>query len=168
MKITLLLTLLFTISCINPQSYENKSKIIDSMATAVTMENKDINHIDAKDLMLKMEQKSYDSILVDARSRGEQLVSMIPGAVPKDVFEKNKKNFKDKEIITYCTIGGRSSSFARKLNSEGFKTSSLKGGVLAWAHAGGVFDSQGQQTKKVKFLNDAWDILPKGYEGVSP
>ena len=138
------------------------------MATAVTMENKDVNHIEASALMEKMMQKSYDSILVDARSRSEQLVSMIPGAVPKDVFEKNKANFKDKEIITYCTIGGRSSSYSKQLMAQGFKTTSLKGGVLSWAHAGGTFDNQGQETKKVKFLNDAWNILPEGYEGVTP
>jgi rhodanese-related sulfurtransferase len=168
MKITLLLTLFLTISCIQPETYKNKGKIVESMATSTTMENKDIPHINAQDLMLKMSQKSYDSILVDARSRDEQLISMIPGAVPKDVFDKNKANFKDKEIITYCTIGGRSSAYSRELINQGFKSTSLKGGVLSWAHAGGVFDNQGNETKKVKFLNDAWNILPEGYEGVTP
>ncbi|EQC49719.1 rhodanese-like protein [Bacteriovorax sp. DB6_IX] len=168
MKKITLITLLFLVSCINPNSYENKAKIVESMATSVTMENKDIPFIEAKDLMFKMTQKSYDSIVVDARSESEQLVSMIPGAVPKHVFDKNKENFKDKEIFTYCTIGARSSAYARELIKNGFKATSLKGGVLSWAQAGGIFDNGGVQTKKVKFLNDAWNILPEGYEGVTP
>ncbi len=168
MKKLIPLSLFILVSCINPQSYENKGKIVDSMATAVTNENKDIPFVEAKDLMVQMQQKSYTAILVDARSQLEQATSMIPGAVPKHVFEENKRNFRDKEIITYCTIGGRSSAYSRELMAQGFKSTSLKGGVLAWAQEKGSFTLEGKDTKKVHFLNDAWNILPEEYEGVSP
>lgn len=168
MKKITLLCIIFLTSCINPQSYGNKKDIITSWAKSIRDKNPDVKVISASELNTRLQNKDFTMVLVDARSQDEQMTSMIPGAIPKVAFEADKESFKHKLVVTYCTIGGRSSAYSRDLQKAGFETVSLDGGVLAWAHNGFVFDYQGTETKKVKFLNEAWNVLPKGYEGVVP
>ena len=162
-----LLSLLVT-SCVDPQNTNNKSGVVISMAQSVKMKNKDIKHIAAKDFLKRTEMKDDTLVIVDVRSTEEQMESTIPGAIPKELFEKHMKHFKGKDIISYCTIGARSSKYTRELQKKGFKAMSLEGGILSWIHYGGKIFQNDKEVKTVRFLNEAWNLLPEGYKGVHP
>ncbi len=107
-------------------------------------------------------------MLVDVRTVKERKVSIIKNAITKEQLEINLNYYKSKKILVYCTIGERSSIYAYQLKAKGITTvANLRGGVLKWAHAGGVFvDSQGNETKKVNVYAKAWNFLPVGYIGI--
>lgn len=105
-------------------------------------------------------------ILVDVREEHETKISMIPNAITMKEFEANKANYRHHEVVTYCTIGVRSTQYAKKLSADGFTALNLKGGVLAWAHADMGFVSKNGATKTVHVYSKAWNLLPKNYTGV--
>jgi len=105
-----------------------------------------------------------ESILVDVRSPAEQQVSMIPGAITVAEFEKNKHKYKNKIVITYCTIGYRSGRFAGQLIKENFNAFNLEGSLLGWVHTNGqLLDAKGRPTKKLHIYSKGWNYLPKGF-----
>ncbi len=115
---------------------------------------------------LLVAQKTGKVVLVDVREPAEQEVSMIPGAIPGRQFEEEGKLHETKQIVVYCTIGYRSGLYAKKLDKQDRHVFNLKGGILAWAHAGkAVVDLKGP-TKRVHVYGRAWNLLPRGYEAV--
>jgi len=75
---------------------------------------------------------------------------VIPGAVQIDFmdsaeFEKGIAQLdRDKDILVYCKVGGRSAKAAKYLENEGFqKVFDLKGGFDSWSAAG-------KQTEKLQ------------------
>lgn len=99
--------------------------------------------VDAKTAAKMIEAGSIDMILdvrdidefsgPDGRIKGAQLVpsDKIPASMDKLV------SFKEKTLLVYCSVGGRSDRAARYLASSGFKNVlDLSGGVLAWKAAG--------------------------------
>jgi rhodanese-related sulfurtransferase len=169
-KLVLITTLLMTTSCINPSKIANKVAVVDSMRKSIDKKYPDVKTIEAKDLILKRSQKSFSGIIVDCRTTDEMKVSMIGGAAPLEMFDKIKTNFKDKVIYTYSTVGSRAAQYAQKLTQEGFNAVNLSGGILTWLHAGGDLKKAGskEEARKVKLLNKAWNLLPKGFEGIVP
>ncbi len=107
-----------------------------------------------------------DTIYVDVREDKEIKVSMIPNAITMKEFSLNEDQFKDKNIVVYCTIGYRSGLFTKKLLDKGFSAFNLKGGVLMWSHADKEFTSNGKPTKKVHVYGGTWDLVNDGYTSV--
>ncbi len=167
-KLLILTLTLFLSSCVDPKNTDNKSGVVISMAKSVALKNNDIKHMQATELLKRRENKIDDLIIVDVRTKAEQMESMIPGAISKELFEKHAKYFKDKDIVSYCTVGSRSSEYTRELQKNGYKAYSLQGGILSWIHRGGKVFKEDKEVKKVRFLSEAWNLLPKGYEGVFP
>lgn len=69
----------------------------------------------------------------DGRIKGAQLVPFdkIPASMDK------LASFKEKTLLVYCAVGGRSDHAARYLASSGFKNVlDLSGGIFAWKAAG--------------------------------
>lgn len=93
------------------------------------------------------------------------LIRGISGAISKAEFEKRRHQYKNKLIISYCTIGIRSGSYTRKLLSQGLHAKNLRGGVLNYAHQGLKFFHNNKETKNIHIHNEAWNLLPKGYIG---
>ena len=113
-------------------------------------------------------QSGEAMVLVDTRTEKEQQVSMLPGAIRQQDFLRDKAKYKQHFIISYCTIGERSSQFSRELSRHGFRAANLRGSILAWAHAGYlVYDPEGKRTSRVHVYGPKWDLLPDGYVGVS-
>ena len=83
-------------------------------------------------------------LFVDVRKQAEQEVSMLPGAITDKEFLKNPGAYKGHLVIAYCTIGYRSGEFARKLQKKEIPVLNLRGGILAWIHAGGKVYKQGK------------------------
>lgn len=112
-------------------------------------------------------QKSDGIVLVDVREPKEQAVSMIPGAITAEAFAAAEETYRDKTVVTYCTIGARSGVFADALRKKGFDVFNLKGSLLAWTHAGlPLTDANGQETKRVHVYGKTWDLAAEGYEAV--
>lgn len=114
-----------------------------------------------------LQWKDKDSlVLVDVRSTREQKVSMIPGAITREAFEKDADRFKKFHIVVYCTIGYRSGIYAQKLRRQGFQAYNLIAGVLGWAHAGQKFSSVTGDSLTVHVYGKEWNLLPAGYRAV--
>ncbi len=105
-----------------------------------------------------------DYLIVDVREEEEQNVSMIKGAITEKNFKKNRHLYKDKKVISYCTIGYRSGIFAKEFQEKGYDTFNLKGGVLLWSHEDKVFIKDNKETKKVHVYGKEWNLAKSGYE----
>ncbi|AFY28878.1 rhodanese-like domain-containing protein [Cyanobium gracile] len=110
--------------------------------------------------------KDRPAVLVDVREPHERRVSMLPGAIAKDDFERNSARYRSWLVVPYCTIGLRSGLYTRELRGRGFEVRNLAGSALAWAHAGLPFEAQGKATRRVHVFNADWNLLPRGYEPV--
>jgi sodium/bile acid cotransporter 7 len=106
------------------------------------------------------------ALFIDVREEKEQQVSMLPGAVTEKQFLKNPEKYRDRTLIGYCTISYRSGKLAEKLNAQGIILLNLKGGLLAWVHAGGKVYDQSGETKRIHVYGKKWNLGPVGYEAV--
>jgi sodium/bile acid cotransporter 7 len=106
------------------------------------------------------------ALFIDVREEKEQQVSMLPGAVTEKQFLKNPEKYRDRTLIGYCTISYRSGKLAEKLNAQGITLLNLKGGLLAWVHAGGKVYDQSGETKRIHVYGKKWNLGPKDYEAV--
>jgi len=131
----------------------------DSQKSFPKVPNLTVNDV----LKLQLEE---DSVFLDVRTSEEREVSIIPGAISKEDFKKNKSKYKKKKIIAYCTLGSRSGLFVKKLRKKGFDAYNLKGSILAWAYAGQPLIDQNGPTKRVHVYRSKWNLLPDGYEAV--
>jgi rhodanese-related sulfurtransferase len=107
-------------------------------------------------------------LLIDARTREEQKVCIIPGAMPAQDFNGTDVNgSRPEKLLVYCTIGYRSGKLAEKYLSEGYDAYNIEGGILGWLHAGlPVQDAGGQTARKVHVYGDEWNLAPIEYEPV--
>ncbi len=110
--------------------------------------------------------KGRPAVLVDVREPHEQRISMLPGAIAKQDFERNSSRYRSWLVVPYCTIGLRSGTYTRELRGRGFEVRNLAGSALAWAHAGLPFEARGKATRRVHVFNADWNLLPSGYEAV--
>ena len=113
---------------------------------------------------LLVAQKTGQVVLVDVRKPAEQNVSMIPGAIPARQFEEEGERYEEKQIVVYCTIGYRSGLYAKKFNEQGYRAVNLKGGILAWVHAGQMIVNHNGQTNRVCVYGRKRNLLPHEYQ----
>ena len=105
-------------------------------------------------------------VFVDVRDPEEQAVSMIPGAVTSEVFLAAPERYQGQRIIAYCTISYRSGKLAAKLARQDITIVNLKGGLLAWVHAGGVLVRGYKPIKQLHIYGRQWDLAPHDIETV--
>lgn len=80
------------------------------------------------------EVEPVDFVVVDVRSEAETKVSVIPGAITKVEFEKDREKYNGRTVIPYCTVGGRSGAYAQQLANDGVKVKNYKGSILDWVN----------------------------------
>ena len=103
-----------------------------------------------------------DFVLVDVRSKEEVDVSIIPGAILKEDFEAHRDEHRQQLIIPYCTVGGRSGLYARKLQSLGFDVLNYKGSILQWINDGlPLVTIDGQPTQRVHTYSNRYKVPPQ-------
>lgn len=113
------------------------------------------------------ESPQPDFVVVDVRSDAEVNVSVIPGAITKAQYEKNRKQYQGRLVIPYCTVGGRSGAYAKQLAKAGVKVKNYQGSILKWVDAGlPVVTLDGQTTNRVHTYSDRYRI-PAKYEQVT-
>ena len=109
-------------------------------------------------------RQGSDYVVVDVRSDQEHQISKIPDAISRNDFEQKIDRYRDKNVITYCTAGGRSYLYSRKLAKQGFHTTNLKPGIIGWCNAElPLTTSTGQPTNHVH-LNGSALRVPSKYE----
>ncbi|MCY3676042.1 MAG: rhodanese-like domain-containing protein [Gemmatimonadetes bacterium] len=108
---------------------------------------------------------STDIVLVDVRSDAERAVSTLPGAITAEAFEDRLDEFRrsGRTLVAYCTIGARSSAYARRMRARGVDMTNLEGSVLAWTHAGGMLSSEGVPTRRLHVYGRRWNLAADGY-----
>lgn len=98
-------------------------------------------------------------ILVDVRSPEEYAVSMIPGAITRQQFERNQEAYKGRIVIPYCTIGGRSGNYASTLAARGVKVLNFKGSILKWCeHQYPLVTPKGESTNRVHVYSSRYRV----------
>ncbi|WP_144054649.1 rhodanese-like domain-containing protein [Rhodopirellula europaea] len=108
-----------------------------------------------------------DFVVVDVRSDAEVNVSVIPGAITKAQFEKNRTQYAGRLVIPYCTVGGRSGAYAKQLAKDGLKVKNYQGSILKWVDAGlPLVTMKGEPTNRVHTYSDRYRV-PSKYEQVT-
>ncbi len=143
---------------------------IEALVGELRADYPDVKTIAAAALMgaLASEPAAKDGfVLVDVRTDREREVSTLPGAISRDLFESRIAEFAGRTVVAYCTIGARSSSYARRMAGRGVEVLNLEGSVLAWTHLGGEFeDADGAATRRVHVSGRRWNLVARGYEAV--
>jgi rhodanese-related sulfurtransferase len=107
-----------------------------------------------------------DYLLVDVRSEKEIAVSLIPGAIAKAEFEREAANYQNRTIIPYCTVGGRSGTYAKQLLQKGWKVKNYQGSILDWVNSDlPLVTPQGERTNQVHTYNGRYRV-PDAYHAV--
>ncbi len=122
---------------------------------------------EAKAVAETNEKPRAEFVLVDVRSSKEQDVSIIPGAITVEQFEKDRKDHLGKTVITYCTIGVRSEHYARKLLTSGQNALNFKGSILGWCDAKyPLVTPDGKSTQRVHTYSARFSKVPAEYTAV--
>lgn len=139
---------------------------LERMVAEVRADYPDVATISAAKLREAL--PSGDFVLVDVRTRKERKVSTLPGAISAEDFRKRLAELTSdgKTVVAYCTIGARSSAYARKMGKRGVEVLNLEGSVLAWTHAGGEFTAGSGTTRRVHVYGRRWNLAADGYETV--
>lgn len=105
-------------------------------------------------------------VLIDVRTPEERAVSVLPGAISVDEFERDRERYRHRPVVAYCTIGYRSGVYAAALGRDGVDVRNLQGGILAWCFAGQPVTGPSGPTRRVHVYGKRWDLLPAGYTAV--
>ncbi len=107
-----------------------------------------------------------DAIYVDVRDEKEIKVSQIKNSITKKQLLDNLENYKDKKIISYCTIGYRSGKFTETLMGKKIEAYNLKGGLLLWSHENLQVYNNDLVTNQIHVYDSPWDLLKSGYVAI--
>lgn len=142
---------------------EKRAKI-EAMYQSYRKDFPEVQDIESSDAMRLLQEGK--ALFIDVREPKEQQVSMLPGAVTEKQFLKDPGQYRDRTLIGYCTISYRSGKLAETLQARGITLLNLKGGLLAWVHAGGKVYDQNGETKRIHVYGKKWNLGPKDYEAV--
>ncbi len=106
------------------------------------------------------------AVFVDVRTPRERRVSMLAGAVSLQELYADLDNYRDKIIISYCTISYRSAGVTRELAGKGFAAYNLAGGLLAWVLEGGEIHDSSGITRRLHVYGEKWNYPAQGYTAV--
>ncbi|GLC24237.1 rhodanese-like domain-containing protein [Roseisolibacter agri] len=100
-----------------------------------------ITEVSADDVRARLAQGESFTLL-DIREPNEWKMGHLPGAlhIPRGVMESaiESRVPREQEVVLYCASGNRSVLAADVLQQMGYrKVSSMRGGIRAWADAGG-------------------------------
>jgi sodium/bile acid cotransporter 7 len=143
---------------------EEKRHKVETMYEDYKRSFPDVSDLSAEEALMLSRQS--EPIFVDVRDSSEQAVSMLPGAITEKEFLKDPEAYKDRTAIGYCTISYRSGKLAQRLQKKGIQMVNLRGGILAWLHAGGKIHREGEPVKQVHVYGKRWNLAPSDYEAV--
>ncbi len=153
-----------TVAAQSRDTEEGRRLIMERMIEEIREDHPDVATISAATLREAL--PSGDFVLVDVRTERERRVSMLPGAIPAGEFERRLAELAGRTVVVYCTIGARSSAYAREMGRRGVDVRNLEGSVLAWTHAGGPLVHDGVPTRRLHVYGRRWNLAADGYETV--
>ena len=115
---------------------------------------------------LKEMESTEDLTIVDTRTLAEQEVSMLPGAITAEEFQKHPEQYKGTKVVAYCTVGVRSGMFVKNLEQTDWDAYNLMGAILGWTHVNGDLTSAGCDTKRVHIHSPGMKLTAEGYEPI--
>jgi len=124
-----LLLVIGIVSCGNSQTQEKGS------AKAIA---KNINTNEFQSMMASKK----DVVVLDVRTPEEVAAGAIEGSTHLDIYNPKFKETlegmdKDKPVMVYCAVGGRSGQAMKMMEKMGFKeVYNLSGGIRAWQSEG--------------------------------
>jgi rhodanese-related sulfurtransferase len=165
----LVLGVLAAAACARAAGHElseaERSRRVTALIEDVERRFPDVPTMDAAEV--QRELAAGRIVLVDSRPADERAVSMIPGAIDRNEFERRADELAGATVVTYCTIGQRSSEHARELRRRGWDARNLRGSLLAWTYVGGALvDGDGHPTRRLDVYGPRWDLAADGYETV--
>jgi rhodanese-related sulfurtransferase len=89
------------------------------------------------------QERGQSSVMLDVREQNEWNLFRMPNAIHlplakvSDAAAEALARFSDEEIVVYCGRGARSAQAAELLRAQGYKATSLAGGIAAWIDSGG-------------------------------
>lgn len=125
----------------------------------------EVSQLSTTDLAGRLARSSEAApILVDVRSEEEYAISHLKGARRVDPDGDPNSVLagvaKDAEIVVYCSVGYRSSKFARALQKEGFtRVSNLEGSIFKWANEGRQIYDESKEVHSVHPYDETWGEL---------
>ncbi len=123
-----------------------------------------VEAISTNELREMVAEHDSSLVLIDVRSSAELAVSRIPGAITQEQYEANSSSLANIQVVVYCTVGGRSYLYARRLVAGGVDAKNYRAGILGWCRAGLPLETlDGQATSAV---HSYWRIfhVPDQYE----
>jgi rhodanese-related sulfurtransferase len=123
-----------------------------------------VEQIEPEELAARLEQSDLPQpVLLDARAQAEFTVSHLANARQVDpnleTFESLGLSL-DTPIVTYCSVGYRSSAIANRLQAAGYSNVvNLKGSIFKWANQGRPVYRNGQSVQQVHPYNLLWGRL---------
>jgi sodium/bile acid cotransporter 7 len=118
--------------------------------------------------LLAAKKRGHKIVLVDAREKREQQVSMIKGAIPaEELLKLLERDRKPRGlVVVYCTIGYRSGELVKKLARRKVKARNLVGSILMWTHARQPLYRGGKPTNKLHVYGATWDLAKSGIQTI--
>ena len=107
-----------------------------------TMADVSTTEISPSELRARQERGERTPLL-DVREQNEWNLFRIPGAIHLPLARVSSAanealaQFPDGEIVVYCGRGARSMQAVEMLRAQGYRATSLAGGIGAWIDAGG-------------------------------
>lgn len=118
------------------------------------------------DELLELQKGSRQVVLVDVREAREMKVSMIPGAIDAETFQREAQSYRDAIVVPYCTAGYRSGFFTQELQEAGWDVRNLEGSILAWTLAGLPLEDAEGPTKRIHVYGRTWDLAARDFSSV--
>lgn len=124
----------------------------------------EVGTITARELCSAIESGDSSPVLVDVRSDEELAVSRIPGAITQQEYESAAAELAGRPVVAYCTVGGRSYLYARKLVAGGVDAVNFRDGVIGWCREGRPLESPDK--RETYRVHPYWRIfqVPDQYE----
>ena len=143
---------------------EEKLARVEEMVAEVERRFPEVEAVTVEEVGRLLETGSV--VLVDARAPREREVSWIPGSITSEEFEQDPDRYADLAVVAYCTIGRRSSEYAKRQNEEGRPVLNLRGSLLSWTHAGAPLVGPDGPTNRLHVYGKTWDLAPARYETI--
>jgi rhodanese-related sulfurtransferase len=89
------------------------------------------------------QERGDRTVLLDVREQNEWNLFRLPNAIHVPLARVSSAasealaQFPDGDVIVYCGRGARSAQAAEMLRGQGYRATSLAGGIAAWIDAGG-------------------------------
>lgn len=143
---------------------EQKLARVEEMVEEVERRFPEVEAVTVEEVGRLLETGSV--VLVDARAPREREISWIPGSITSEEFEQDPDRYADRTVVAYCTIGHRSSEYAKRQNEEGRPVLNLRGSLLSWTHAGAPLVGPDGPTNRLHVYGETWDLAPARYETI--